>query len=80
MSLLSGVNDFFGLDIGTSAIRIVQLRGSGKVKTLVRYGLMPIDAKLTLSDAAADQQKLGQLINQKRRGGPAVVTCFQCCR
>lgn len=62
MSLLSGVGDFFGLDIGTTALRLVQLRGTGAVKTLARYGLMPIDSKLTYSDARADQQKLAQTI------------------
>lgn len=62
MSLLSGVGDFFGLDIGTTALRLVQLRGNGKVKALARYGLMPIDAKLAYSDARADQQRLGAMI------------------
>ena len=62
MSLLSGVGDFFGLDIGTTALRLVQLKGSGNVKTLVRYGLVPIDSKLTYSDARADQQKLAGII------------------
>jgi len=62
MSLLSGVGDFFGLDIGSTALRLVQLKGTGPVKTLARYGLMPIDSKLAYSDARADQQKLAQLI------------------
>lgn len=58
MSLLTGVSDFFGLDIGTTAIRIVQLQGSGPVKSLVKYGYMPVDIKTAQSDAQADQQKL----------------------
>ena len=58
MGLLSGVSDFFGLDIGTTAIRIVQLSGNGPVKNLVKYGYVPIDVKLAQSDAKADQQKL----------------------
>jgi type IV pilus assembly protein PilM len=62
MSLLSGVGDFFGLDIGTTALRLVQLKGSGPLKTLSRYGIMPIDSKLTFSDARADQLKLAQII------------------
>lgn len=64
MSLLSGISDFFGLDIGTSALRIVQLKGVGRVKTLQRYAMMPIDARLVSSDANADQQKLASLISQ----------------
>jgi type IV pilus assembly protein PilM len=62
MGVLSGVKDFFGLDIGTSAIRIVQLRGNGPVKALVKYSLVPIEAKLALSDAKTDQQKIASII------------------
>jgi type IV pilus assembly protein PilM len=64
MSILSGVSDFFGLDIGTTAIRAVQLRGSGPNKALVKYGYIPIDPKLSMSDAKADQQKLAQVVRE----------------
>jgi type IV pilus assembly protein PilM len=63
MSMLSSSNDFFGLDIGTSAIRVVQMKG-GKTKTLARYGSVSIDSKVTRSDSNADQQKLAQAIRQ----------------
>lgn len=70
MSLLSGVSEFFGLDIGTNAIRLVQLRGNGPQKSLVRYGYVPIDPRLSLSDAKADQQKvaavIGNLVSESR--------------
>ncbi len=61
MSIL-GVSDFFGLDIGTTAVRLVELRGTGPSKSLVKYAYAPIDAKLALSDSKADQQKLVQAI------------------
>ncbi len=64
MSILSGVSNFFGLDIGTTAVRVVQLRGSGSTKALVKYGYMPIDAKLSMSDAKADQQKVVQVVRE----------------
>ncbi len=64
MRLLSGVNDFFGLDIGTTAVRIVQLRGTGNVKSLVKYGYAPIDSKIVLSDANADQQKVVSVVRE----------------
>ncbi len=64
MSILSGVSDFFGLDLGTTAIRVVQLRGSGPNKALVKYGYVPVDPKLSLSDAKADQQKLVQIVRE----------------
>ena len=62
MSVLNGVSDFFGLDIGTSAIRLVQLRGSGPVKALAKYALTPVDTKIVLSDAKPDQQKVANVV------------------
>ncbi len=64
MSILSGVSAFFGLDIGTTAIRLVELRGAGATKTLVKYAYVPIDSKLVLSDSKSDEQKLGQTIRE----------------
>jgi type IV pilus assembly protein PilM len=64
MTVLSGVSDFFGLDIGSSAVRAVQLRGSGAVKALDVYGQIPIDGNITLSDSKADQQKVSQIIKE----------------
>lgn len=70
MSILSGVSDFFGLDIGTSAVRLVQLSGGGQVKSLSRYAYTPIESKIALSDSKADQQKLAgavrNLVEQAR--------------
>src|SRR5581483_11800003 len=62
MDILSGVSDFFGLDIGTASIRAVQLRGAGPIKTLDRYGSGPVEGNLAASDSKADQQKLGRAI------------------
>jgi type IV pilus assembly protein PilM len=64
MSILSGVSAFFGLDIGTTAIRLVELRGNGQIRTLVKYAYVPIESKIVLSDAKSDQQKLGQAISE----------------
>lgn len=64
MSILSGVSEFFGLDIGTGAIRVVQLKGSGPNKSLVKYGFMPIDPGVALSDSKVDQQKIAQMVVQ----------------
>ncbi|MDB5166063.1 MAG: Pilus assembly protein PilM [Candidatus Saccharibacteria bacterium] len=63
MSILSGVSSFFGLDIGTTAIRLVELSsGSNGAKTLVKYAYVPVDTKIALSDSKADQQKLADAI------------------
>lgn len=62
MSLLSGVSDFFGLDLGTTAVRVIELRGGGPAKQLAHYAYAPIDSKVALSDANADQQKVVQVL------------------
>jgi type IV pilus assembly protein PilM len=62
MSILSGVSDFFGLDLGASAVRAVKLRGAGPVKVLENYAEAALDGNLTLSDSKIDQQKLAQVI------------------
>lgn len=61
-SIFNVVGDFFALDIGSSAIRVVQLRGSGNTHSLVKYGAAPVDVKIALSDAPADQKKISDLI------------------
>lgn len=63
MSLMSGVSDFFGLDIGTTAVRLVQLHGSGPVKSLAKYAYVPLDGKISQSESPADQQKLRDTIS-----------------
>lgn len=62
MSLLSGISDFFGLDIGTTAIRIAQLKGGGQNRILMHYASVAINQKIGVSDAAADQQKLAGIV------------------
>lgn len=61
-SLLTGNNDFFGLDIGTTAIRLVELRGTTGAKTLVKYAYLPLEGNYATSDSKADQQKLAEAI------------------
>lgn len=64
MSLFSGVSDFFGLDIGTSAIRLVQLGNHGSARALEKYAQIPIDSKIALSDSQADHVRLAQAVNE----------------
>ena len=58
MGFLSGVSDFFGLDIGTSSVRIVQLSNSNGPRQLLKYAMAPVDGKLAFSDSKADRQKI----------------------
>ncbi len=63
MKLFNTVGDFFALDIGTSAIRIVQLSKQGNESWLLqKYGYAPVDIKISTSDAEEDQRKLGEVI------------------
>ncbi len=64
MGLLSGIGDFFGLDIGTSAIRVVQVKTSGRQSVLLRYGQVPIDTKTAQSDSQTDQKHLVEAITK----------------
>lgn len=62
MKLLKGMGDFFALDIGTNAIRVVQLKKLGTGWTLEHYGYAPIDSKLTSSDSEESRQKVAEVI------------------
>ncbi len=56
--------EFFGLDIGSTAIRLVQLKRGSAHPALVAYGSIPVPANLTASDAKIDQDKVSELIRQ----------------
>ena len=61
-SLLGGVKEFFGLDIGSTGIRLVQLNSASRPRTLLRYAYAPIDPKIALSDSKTDIDKLAHEI------------------
>jgi len=63
-SILSGKTDFFGLDIGSTNIRLVQLQSGTSPKALIKYAFVPVDKKIALSESQADQQKLSKAIEQ----------------
>ncbi len=63
MALIKGVGDFFGLDIGTSAVRAVQLAPAGHGQWSLRhYGYAPIDIKTSMSNSAEARQRLSEAI------------------
>jgi type IV pilus assembly protein PilM len=59
-----GDKDFFGLDIGSSAIRLVQLRQSGQKQSLVSYGQTSIPIGLSQSDSDMDVKQISQIIKK----------------
>ena len=63
MALLKGLGDFFALDIGTNAVRVVQLSQLGPDSwNLQHYGYAPVDEKITSSDSAEGMRRLGEVI------------------
>ncbi|MBQ3432868.1 type IV pilus assembly protein PilM [Candidatus Saccharibacteria bacterium] len=63
MSLLHGVGDFFALDIGTNALRLVQLTGDAKHGwALARYAYVPVDTKTIQDNSEAGRRRMGEVI------------------
>lgn len=63
MAILKGVGDFFGLDIGTTAVRVVQLSPTGQNRwSLQHYGYAPVDLKTSEADSAEAKRRLGEII------------------
>lgn len=63
MAFLGTVGDYFALDIGTTAIRLVQLSRHGSDSWgLDKYGYAPVDIKVSTSDSDDAQRKLGEII------------------
>lgn len=63
MAIAKGVGDFFALDIGTNAVRVVQLsKGGADSWSLQHFGYAPVDSRLTASDSPESQRKLAEVI------------------
>lgn len=58
-----GVGDFFALDIGTNAVRVVQLSPSGADGwNLTHFGYAPLDEKSSMAASQEAQRRLGEII------------------
>lgn len=58
-----GVGDFFALDIGTNAVRVVQVALNGQDSwTLTHFGYAPLDERIATSSSPEAQRKLGEVI------------------
>lgn len=63
MSLIHGVGDFFALDIGTTAIRLVQLSGDAQHGwSLQKFAYVPVERKILEDGSAAGVRRLGETI------------------
>lgn len=62
MKIFGSVGDFFALDIGTTAIRVLQLSRASGGWNLEKYASVPVDIRISNSDAVEDQRKLSEII------------------
>lgn len=63
MHILKGMGDYFALDIGTKAIRVVQLADQGNdTWSLLHVGYLAVDPHTIASDSDESRRKLGQAI------------------
>lgn len=72
MAILDKNTDYFGLDIGTTGIRMVQLKAGAAAPTLMTYGLMATPRDLISSEAETDRTQLAEII--ARLKGEARIT------
>ncbi|MEX0749099.1 MAG: type IV pilus assembly protein PilM [Candidatus Saccharimonadales bacterium] len=64
MAILDKNTDYFGLDIGTTGIRMVQLKAGAGAPALVAYGAMAAPADLISSDSEIDHDRIAAVIRQ----------------
>jgi type IV pilus assembly protein PilM len=64
MALLSPDTNYFGLDIGSTALKLVQLKKTGSNPALVTYGSVEMPPGMAMSDAHSNQESLASLIRQ----------------
>ncbi len=63
MALIKGMGNFFALDIGTNAVRVVQLSQGGSGNwSLQHFGYAPIDERISTSNSAEGMHRLGEAI------------------
>ena len=63
MALLKGMGNFFSLDIGTTAVRVVQLSPSSNgTWNLQHYGYASVDEKIAISNSSENMRRLGEII------------------
>jgi type IV pilus assembly protein PilM len=64
MGIFTTETDYFGLDIGETALRLVQLKKGGAKPVLVTLGDVEVPSNLLETDSAAAHDKLTELIVQ----------------
>ncbi|MDB5175875.1 MAG: Pilus assembly protein PilM [Candidatus Saccharibacteria bacterium] len=62
-TIIGGDDSFFALDIGTTGIRLVELKGGTPTKVLLKYSYVAVDPKVAMSESKTDRQKLVEVIS-----------------
>ena len=62
MALLQDETNFFGIDLGSTGVRLVQLKKTGAKPALVAYGGVDVPFGLLTSDAPTDMDQLAGVI------------------
>lgn len=63
MGIFNKEVEYFGVDIGSSAVRLVQLKNGGK-PSLVTYGSAPLEPGWAQSDSPADAARIADIVRQ----------------
>jgi len=64
LGIFSGNNDFIGVDVGSNAVRLVQLRKAGDKYSLMAFGSAQLPPNISQSDSKLDMQKVAQIMQQ----------------
>lgn len=64
MGIFSKTTDYFGIDIGATSVRLVQLKKHGNKPVLVAYGTAPLSTNLIASDSADAVNQLALVIKK----------------
>jgi len=64
LGIFGSNNDFIGIDVGSSAIRLVQLKKIGDKYSLMAFGSAQLPPNISQSDSKLDMQKVAQVIQQ----------------
>lgn len=64
MGIFSKTTDYFGIDIGATSVRLVQLKKHGNKPVLVAYGSAPLPTNLVASDSADAVDQLALAIKK----------------
>ncbi len=64
MGIFYSGNEMVGIDVGASAVRLVQLKKGGANPSLVAFGSAQLPPNIAQSDSKLDQQKVAEIIKR----------------